>query len=541
MNNSVIIDPPKNELPSQYCDRLGSLYSKAVTQDHKKKNGQFFTPLEIAKFMASLSTKMLNTVRILDPGCGLGILSCALIENIVKTDPDLSEIELDVYENDISIEPFLRASMNYLEKWLNQNNIKCRINIIPDDFILQNSRYLDDNSDLFGENIPVYDIIISNPPYFKLSIQDSRAKAAKIVVNGHPNIYAIFMAVAAKLLKREGELIFITPRSYSSGYYFKVFRNYFFKLIDLDMVHLFVSRTDTFNRDKVLQETVIIKGTRRKIPKEKIQISSSNGLADILSSNVKSYRKQDIINRESGEKILYLPTSDYEENILKIFKSWNGTLGKYNIKISTGPVVSFRAWDLIKKNGNESPEITTPLFWLHNIKQMQIEWPVNKGEKGQFILVNEKSKPILIPNKNYVLLRRFSSKDDKNRLIAAPYFSEQTNSEYIGVENKLNYIYRPNGILSKNEIIGLSAILNSAIFDSFFRIFNGNVNVSATELRNMTFPPLDLIIRIGSELISSKDYSVNNINQIITSYLETDESYGESRRSSKDFKRVGIA
>ena len=134
---------------------------------------------------------------------------------------------------------------------------------------------------------------------------------------------------------------------------------------------------------------------------------------------------------------------------------------------------------------------------------------------------------MLIPNKNYILLRRFSSKDDKSRLIAAPYFSNFITAEYIGVENKVNYIYRPKGHLDRNEIFGLCALLNSPLFDSFFRIFNGNVNVSATELREIPLPELEAIKEIGNEIILSNDFSVENTNKIVNKQFELSTSLYE--------------
>jgi len=62
--------------------------------------------------------------------------------------------------------------------------------------------------------------------------------------------------------------------------------------------------------------------------------------------------------------------------------------------------------------------------------------------------------------------------------------------------------------------------LNSSLFDAYFRIFNGNVNVSATELRAMTLPPLDLIQEIGDTIILSNDFSVENTNQIVNKFFE---------------------
>lgn len=520
MEHKTSIQPLKQESPSHFADRLGIAYASSVTQQHKKENGQFFTPVEIAELMASYSEFDGDSIRILDPGCGSAVLSCALIEHIVNSKKNLEAVELVAYETDSELIPVSQQALDYLEKWVNQHGINIKTKLHTEDFILHNSDCFKETGDLFFKPVEQFDIVISNPPYFKLSIDDKRAKVAKVVVNGHPNIYAIFMALSAKLLKENGELIFITPRSYAAGGYFKIFREYFFKIIDLDKVHLFVSRKDTFGRDKVLQETVIIKGTNKRKPESQVTISSSSGLKDLKNPLIKVFPKKDIIDLSSNEKILYLPTTDYDEAVLEIFKNWTGNLAKYNIKISTGPVVAFRAREYLRENFENGTVQSAPLFWLHNVKQMILEWPIVKTKKEQYINIEEKSMPLLIPNKNYILLRRFSSKDDKNRLIAAPYFCNFIKSDFIGVENKVNYIYRPKGHLERNEVVGLCALLNSSLFDAYFRIFNGNVNVSATELREMSLPPLDTIQEIGDTIILSNDFSVENTNRIVNEYFE---------------------
>lgn len=513
------IQPLEKELPSHFADRLGVNYAFSVSQQHKKENGQFFTPIEIAALMASYSDFEGNYVRILDPGCGSAVLSCALIEHLVNSNKNLKAVELIAYETDTELNLISEQSLSYLKKWGAEKGIEIETKLYPEDFILHNSDCFKDAGDLFSRPVEPFDVVISNPPYFKLSINDKRTKVAKVVVNGHPNIYAIFMALSAKLLKENGELIFITPRSYAAGGYFRIFRKYFFKLIDLDKVHLFVSRKDTFSRDKVLQETVIIKGTKNPKPESQVIISSSSGLKDLHTPFIKAFPKKDIIDTDSNEKILYLPTNEYEEAVREIFKNWSGNLTKYNIKISTGPVVAFRSRDLLRENFEHGIELA-PLFWLHNVKQMILEWPIVKPNKEQYIKVEEKSMPLLIPNKNYILLRRFSSKDDKNRLIAAPYFCNFIKSDFIGVENKVNYIYRPKGHLERNEVVGICALLNSSLFDAYFRIFNGNVNVSATELREMALPPLEIIQEIGNTIILSNNFAVENSNRIVNEYFE---------------------
>jgi adenine-specific DNA-methyltransferase len=282
---------------------------------------------------------------------------------------------------------------------------------------------------------------------------------------------------------------------------------------------LFESRKDTFSRDDVLQETLILKA-KPKSGKEKeprIVVSTCSGLQDIEQSKRKTYLQKDLIDLKSKEKIIHLPTNTKEEAIIDLFKSWNGSLNQYNIQISTGPVVAFRMEDCIK----EAPEKeTVSLYWLHNVTKMEVNYPLPKSNKGQYIQICEQTKSYLIPNRNYIFLRRFSAKDDKNRLVAAPYFLLPGTPRYIGVENKLNYIYRPKGHLGRTEVMGIAALLNSNLFDTYFRTFNGNVNVSATELRAMPLPALETIKEIGKKLILLNNFSMKNVSKVIDDFFE---------------------
>ena len=513
------INPFNEELPSEFADRLGLCYSQQVTTKHKKDNGQFFTPIAIANLMASYCDLNKQIVKILDPGCGTAILSCALIERLIENKKDIEIIDLVAYEIDLELTLFSQKALQYLQNWLLKKGIKFKYLLHNLDFVLEKSDSLKE-----GYSGIHFDLIISNPPYFKLSKDDDKVIFVKEIVSGQTNIYSIFLGIASRLLSENGELIFITPRSFASGKYFKKFRELFFNTLQVNKVHLFNSRKDTFNRDKVLQETVIIKAKKEPINiDKKVLISSSIGIKDISESTLKHFPYSKLINLNSKEKILHLPTNSKEESVLNLVTSWEDTLINYNIQISTGPVVSFRALSHIQNNYENGVIFLAPLFWLQNIDKMILLWPKSLKGKGQFIRIENSSKSLLIPNNNYVLLRRFSTKDDKSRLIAAPYFLDFTKSEFIGVENKVNYIYRKNGHLEQNEVAGLCAVLNSELFDIYFQIFNGNVNVSATELREMRFPPLNTIKEIGGEIILSNDYSMNNVNRIGSNYFRIDQ------------------
>ena len=247
-----------------------------------------------------------------------------------------------------------------------------------------------------------------------------------------------------------------------------------------------------------------------------ITVSFSQGISDLDHPYQKDYPASHIVDVQSEDKVVYLPVDGRDEAILALFRSWDGNMEKYHIKISTGPVVAFRAYDFICQ---ETADDTVPLYWLHNVVKMLCDHPVQKKDKGQYIRVAPETRSSLLPNKNYVLLRRFSSKDDTSRLVAAPYFGNMVQHEFVGIENKLNYIYRPKGHLRRDEVMGLTALLDSELFDAWFRTFNGNINVSATELRMMPLPPIETIREIGKKIILKNNYDIDYINDLILSYF----------------------
>lgn len=514
MSRNVDMKPHEGEMPSQFAERVGNAYATYSVQKEKRDKGQFFTPLSISQFMGSLArTTDSESIRILDPGCGSAILSCSLIEYLVKNNTTIKKINLDLYDTDTELMPYTEMVLLYLSDWLRSKGVQIDSIFHQEDFIIVNHTYIS-GSNLFNDNKVLYDYIISNPPYFKLAKDDARTQCCASIVDGQTNIYALFMAICSKMLNESGEMIFITPRSFASGRYFQSFRDYLFANTRLCFVHLFNTRKDTFAKDDVLQELVITRFANSN--KGRIIISHSEGSRDLNVPIVKDYPETDILDPSTADKVVFLPTDDRDEAILNLFRSWDGNMEKYDINISTGPVVAFRIYDYITADEDID---TVPLYWMHNVIKMLADHPVNKKDKGQYIKVAPESMHTLLPNKNYILLRRMSSKDDSSRLVAAPYFGNMAKYKYVGIENKLNYIYRPKGHLRRDETIGLTALLDSDLFDGYFRTFNGNINVSATELRAMPLPPIETIREIGKLIILNNNYSIDYINKLIINYF----------------------
>nr|HPR59688.1 Eco57I restriction-modification methylase domain-containing protein [Prolixibacteraceae bacterium] len=357
------------------------------------------------------------------------------------------------------------------------------------------------------------------------------------LVYGQPNIYSLFMGVAAKLLKQDGELIFITPRSFAAGNYFKAFRQSFFNDVSISNIHIFESRNKMFKNDNVLQENIILRATKQSNAEIKITVSECD--KGLNNPTEKVFKTNSLIDLKSKDKVLFIPSNDKETNTIEIFKKWQNTLNDFNIQISTGPVVAFRCTEFLKSEGTING-LLSPLIWLHNIKEMEFIYPLQKGNKPSLIVNSEESRKVLLKNKNYILLRRFSSKDDKSRLVCCPFFSSNFETEMVGFENHLNYIHRPNGDLSENEIWGISALYSSSLFDTYFRTFNGNTQVGATELKQIKMPPLDDIILIGSKIKEFNNLDKQAIDTIVNEVL-LDKPYVKNTRSTSNFARVGVA
>jgi adenine-specific DNA-methyltransferase len=504
------------ERPTIFADHLGTGYSLNSGDDHKKVFGQYLTPIDIADFMANLATpRQCKHLDILDPGIGSGILSVALIERYAENCKGLASINLIGYETDSSLLPVSHKSLAHLKKWLLQKGIEFIFEIRFKDFVLDKAHVLDDSLSLLSSLQAVqpeelFDVVISNPPYFKISKDDPRARAAARIVYGQPNIYALFMAISARLLNADGELIYITPRSYASGPYFRAFREFFFSEIIPIQFHLFGSRTNAFNRDAVLQENIIIHAKRNGQDHDdaRVTISFSNGSHDLNSCQKRKLPLRRVIDISSLNKVVYLPATEAEDRILSIVDSWHGSLHNYEMEISTGKVVPFRATKYLSAHGDIAHD-EAPLIWMNSIRDFDIVWPFNKKSKPQYIRVADETMPLLNHNSNYILLRRFSAKEEQRRLNSSPLFKDKLRCQYVAFENHVNYIHRPAGRISKIEAIGISAILNSGCLNTYFRVSSGNTQVSATEIRDLPLPDMPIIKYLGEAMESGKPVDVD--------------------------------
>ena len=232
-----------------------------------------------------------------------------------------------------------------------------------------------------------------------------------------------------------------------------------------------------------------------------------------------------ILDDRQKDPILHLPTSDIDTHLLQVFKQWDNRLATYGLEISTGPVVPFRTPALLTSAQHVYKGEAVPLLWLQHVHHMNIQWPIEQLDKPQGISLQADTK-LLVKNTTQVILRRFSAKEEPRRITAAVLFANTFNTDYIGLENHLNYLYRAKGMLSHEEATGIAAFLNSTLVDRYFRITNGNTQVSATELRQLPLPSWNQLTNIGKQVTDLPTKDAEAIEHIIVDKLGQDFDRG---------------
>lgn len=498
---------------TQTAVRNRTAYEHLSPLADRKARGQFFTEARIARFMASLLPTPSRRFRLLDAGAGTGVLTAAVCDRLSRLRSP-REMQLVLYENDGAVIPYLADTLDECWRILNDAGHSLSYEIRDRDFVLDHANAIGSDDSLFADRrCAGFDAAILNPPYFKLRADGAHAGALSHVFPGQPNVYAQFMAVALELLKPDGKIVAITPRSYCNGLYFRGFRQWFLERARIDRLHLFDSRQDAFKEDDVLQESLIVQATKAASDENTVSIScgTRSDLNRPLTCRV--VHSDVVLRRVSDDCLIRVPTSSVDEKIIRAVDDWPTQFGECGLCISTGPVVLFRSRVYLEETAEKAGCV--PLLGPHNVKPFTVIWPIQKKKWPLTIRSSAASRKLLVPTCNYVLLKRFSAKEERRRLTAGCFLASDWPAHQLGLENHLNYVYGRDEPLSDSETYGIAAIFNSVLLDLYFRTFSGNTQVNATEIRCMGFPDRPTIQRIGERLRQAGAISERSAEEVV--------------------------
>ena len=174
----------------------------------------------------------------------------------------------------------------------------------------------------------------------------------------------------------------------------------------------------------------------------------------------------------------------------------------------TGLIVDFRTREVLRDNDEDG---SFPLFYSHHIRNGRVQWPA--GRESEYIVTDKSG--YLQENTDYLFVKRFTSKEEKRRLQCGIYLKEDHSEyKYISTQNKINYIKCDTPELA----YGLYVLLNSTLYDAYYRILNGSTQVNSTEINLMPVPSKDAIREMGRELIGM-ELTEQNCDNIVDRWI----------------------
>lgn len=455
----------------------GQPVSRPTAKARKSQLGQFMTPPGVAEFMAGLFHPFCKSARLLDAGAGEAALTKAFVDRWRRASGS-DGLVVHAYEFDDVIIPKLRTALERL------SGPDVETQLVAGDFIA------DVATALRLDRAPRYTHAILNPPYKKIGTASTHRAFLRTAGLETVNLYSGFVGLSLELLETGGELVAIIPRSFCNGPYYQPFRRFLLKRAAILQMHLFEARDQAFKGDGVLQENVIIH-LQRGAPQQDVIVSTSRD--DRFSDyDSQPHPFERIVFPDDGQRFIHIPTG--EENELLGSSVFRHSLSDIGIDVSTGPVVDFRLRAELRKDPEPG---TVPLLYPGHFSDGRLNWPKPGFKKSNAIVRRRETEKWLYPSGFYAVVRRFSSKEERRRIVANVVEPDRAPGSMIGFENHLNIFHSSRGPLPEALARGLALYLNATSVDRHFRRFNGHTQVNATDLRTMRYPSREGLETLG--------------------------------------------
>jgi adenine-specific DNA-methyltransferase len=465
-----------------------------LPEAYRSNYGIFYTPPEIVEHLLAMAEEAgvsWNTCRVLDPACGGGafLLPVALrmVRALEGTDPIFILQQLGARLRGFDIDPF--------GSWLAQVMLEMGLQ----DLALRAGRPLPPIIEIRNslkvrrEELSLYDLVIGNPPYGRVSLAPEDRNDFQRSVYGHANLYGLFTDAALHWTKEAGVIGYVTPTSMLSGLYYKSLRHLLAREAPPLTVNFVAERDGVFA--DVLQETML--ATYRK---GGLALHSKVGFITVGANGRSRRRGAGVFSLPEIPTAPWLvPRVPAQSRLVRRLRAMPYRLADYDYGVSTGPLVWNRHKDQFRA---ETGPGTFPVIWAESVtSDGRFLWRSAKRNHVPWFKPRRPKDDWLIVTCPCVLLQRTTAKEQPRRLIAAE-LSQSFIDRYGGVmvENHLNMVRSLNGTPSVPAVV-IAALLNSRAVDAAFRCINGSVAVSAFELEELPLPAPPVMTKI-SQLIA---------------------------------------
>ena len=462
------------------CYQLSACYTAMLPQEVRSAWGAYYTPPTLTDRLIDMAEEAGTnwaTVTALDPACGGGafLLPVALkMQQALDLDGGALLDHFGQHLAGFEIDPFAA--------WLTQVWLEIAFSGVIASAGRSFPKVVQVGDSLQQEATARYDLVIGNPPYGRIKLDDATRAKYRRGLFGHANLYGLFTDLALRWTRVDGVIAYVTPTSFLAGEYFKALRGLLAEEAPPLAMDFVTARKGVF--DDVLQETML--ATYRKgglLEETRVHFLAVNGTVHVT---------------EAGCFSLPSITSDpwlaprHPEDAILVEKlvALPCRLEDWGYKVSTGPMV----WNRFKPQFRaRASRDTFPVIWAEAVSaDGRFGFRADKRNHAPFFRP-EPCDEWLKVTQSCVLLQRTTAKEQARRLIAAelPEAFIQAHGAVI-VENHLNMI-KPLGQKPFVSPAVVAAIMNSQVVDRAFRCISGSVAVSAFELEALPIPPVSAL------------------------------------------------
>ena len=292
-------------------------YLKTVSYNHRKKLGQFFTPMFIADLMTEWVVNNESGREILDPALGLGIF----FRSIIKNHPDKIKLFKFIgYEID--------KNMAKLSKDLFSDIQEINIQILNKDYLTEDWERK-------------FDGIVCNPPYLKFHDYEPKDILLNMFnarlgmkLSGFTNIYTLFILKSIWQLRKGGRAAYIVPSEFLNADYGKNVKKYIKKSGTLRFVIIIDFNLGVFEDATTTSSILLFAKDQNDEEVEFINVKSLREL-ELIKNYILSYP----LIRKKG-KVVKIKDLDEAQKWRIYYQELNGSKYKHLVPFSKYAKVS---------------------------------------------------------------------------------------------------------------------------------------------------------------------------------------------------------
>ncbi len=488
--NVLAAIPPRDDLLDADAYELGETYVQGLDASVRTARGRHYTPEALASELWAQTLDALGTEPtglVLDPACGAGSLLVPVMRHLVDANADTQPEML------LAAMPSLLGGrdLDTAAVWLANVILAAELLPVWAEVPAERRRPLPAlcvTADGLGSQDPPAEVVVMNPPYGRVRLDEAARARHSRAVYGHANIYALFMAAALDQVGPGGVVSALVPAGWLGGSYFQRLRALLAKDAPLQRVSFVADRSGVFATG-VLQETVLatfkLGAKPAAIDCRAVTIvgAGSVGVAKIAKSRWPAVPDQP----------WPLPRSSADVALVKAAAAMPARLATYGWEVSTGPLV----WNRLRDRLSARPrKDSVKVLWAADMEGGSIRQHRRRNQHRYLQLKTERERQTFVLDRAAVLVQRTTSPEQLRRLVAA-VLDDETLAAWGGevvVENHVN-VLRCSDINSVLTPALLGRLLDSGPLDRLYRCVTGSVAVSAYELAALPLPGPDVLLQ----------------------------------------------